>query len=514
MPEGQAAGQLVREIEHKFRVHSPFRLPAFTDLAVSVHEVGTVTLGSTYFDTHDLRLAREGITLRRRTGGTDEGWHLKLPVADAAAGVRDEYQVPLAAADPDRAPDLLIDLVLAIVRTDPIEPVASLRTERTIRLLTDEAGNTVAELVDDSVQVVEPGRDVAARFRELELEERAAATSELVGRISQLLISAGANGGEFVSKAVRALGPAATTPPEVPELDPPGPGEPARLAVTAYLSRFTRGLRAADLGVRRDIDDSVHKLRVAARRLRSGLRVFRPLLDREWADALRADLSWVASGLGRYRDTEVLLSRLEPGRPMAAEPGRQVLRSRLTERMADARADALQILRSERYLDLHARLVDACAAPVTTPGAELPSAKVLPPLVAKAWRRFSHGAEELLREEQATTHGASDESWHAVRIAAKRVRYAAEAVVPVLGPDAAAFAKAMSEVTAVLGDHQDAAHAAAVAEQVAATADPPLAFALGVLCGVERAHVTSARADFATLWPKVSKEKLRQWFET
>src|SRR5690606_33576432 len=128
------------------------------------------------------------------------------------------------------------------------------------------------------------------------------------------------------------------------------------------------------------------------------------------------DLSWVASGLGRYRDTEVLLSRLEPGRPMAAEPGRQVLRSRLTERMADARADALQILRSERYLDLHARLVDACAAPVTTPGAELPSAKVLPPLVAKAWRRFSHGAEELLREEQATTHGASDESWHAVRI--------------------------------------------------------------------------------------------------
>src|SRR5690606_19834424 len=145
----------------------------------------------------------------------------------------------------------------------------SLRTERTIRLLTDEAGDTEAALADDSVHVAEPGRDDAARFRELELEERAAATSELVGRISQLLISAGAYGDHFLSKAVRAHGPAATTPPEVPELDPPGPGESVRLAVTAYLSRFTRGLRAADLGVRRDIDDSVHKLLVAARRLRS-----------------------------------------------------------------------------------------------------------------------------------------------------------------------------------------------------------------------------------------------------
>jgi hypothetical protein len=72
----------------------------------------------------------------------------------------------------------------------------------------------------------------------------------------------------------------------------------------------------------------------------------------------------------------------------------------------------------------------------------------------------------------------------------------------------------MSKVTEVLGDHQDAAHAAAIAREFAASADAELAFALGVLCGAERAHVGSARSRFATLWPKVSKEKLRRWFET
>lgn len=518
MPGGESARQPVREIEHKFRVNGLFQLPALSGLVASVHERGTVKLASTYFDTTDLRLAREGISLRRRTGGDDEGWHLKLPVAAAAAGrqhgVRDEYQVSFSVAGPDRVPEDLVDLVLPVVRHDPIRPVASLRTERTIRLLTDDAGVAVAELVDDSVEVVGADGQVTARFRELELEERAGATGELIDGIGALLTGAGAVGGEFVAKSVRALGPAATEPPEVPELDPPTPDEPARLAVAAYLRRFTRDLRAADLGVRRDVDDSVHKLRVAARRLRSGLRVFRPLLDREWADALRAELRWVASGLARSRDTEVLLSRLEPGRPMAAEPGRQLLRSRLTERMADARDDALETLRSDRYIKLHARLVEACAAPVTTKAAERPSATALPPLVATAWQRFARGAEELLGEERTTTHGAPDEHWHAVRIAAKRVRYAAEAVTPVLGPDTATFAEAMSRVTDVLGDHQDASHAAAVAKEFAVAADPPLAFALGVLCGAERAHVASARADFAALWPKVSKEKLRQWFET
>jgi CHAD domain-containing protein len=199
---------------------------------------------------------------------------------------------------------------------------------------------------------------------------------------------------------------------------------------------------------------------------------------------------------------------------MAAEPARQVLRDRMIERMSEARSDALEVLESARYLGLHEALVAACASPVTTEKAQRPGKEVLPPLVAKAWRKFAAKAAALLAAESATPDGAPDTQWHQARIAAKRVRYAADAVAPVLGKDAARFARQMSKVTEVLGDHQDAAHAAAIAREFAASADAELAFALGVLCGAERAHVGSARSRFARLWPKVSKEKLRRWFET
>jgi inorganic triphosphatase YgiF len=500
-----------REIEHKFRIHSLFTLPDLAGVVGMVEPLGTVELSATYYDTADLRLARESIALRRRSGGYDDGWHLKLPVSSAAPGVRDEIHLPLDAGSPDEPPDALIGYVRAIVRNSPVVPVASLRTQRSTYVLRDD-GVQVAELVDDSVQVLADGQ-VSARFRELELEERDGASEALVQRITDVLTNAGAVVGEFIAKATRALGPGAKEPPEVPPREVPRPKDPARLAIAAYLARHTRDLRAADLAVRRDAEDAVHQIRVAARRLRSGLRVFRPLLDRDWADRLRDELRWFASSLGQYRDTEVLLSRLAPGRPMAAEPARQVLRDRMIERMSEARAEALEVLESARYLGLHEALVAACASPVTTQEAERPGKEVLPPLVAKAWRKFAAGAEALLAAESATPDGAPDTQWHQARIAAKRVRYAADAVAPVLGKDAARFARQMSKVTEVLGDHQDAAHAAAIAREFAASADAELAFALGVMCGAERAHVGSARSRFATLWPKVSKEKLRRWFE-
>jgi CHAD domain-containing protein len=503
-----------REVEHKFRVHGLFKLPDLTGVIAKVERHGTAELSSTYYDTADLRLARESIALRRRTGGYDDGWHLKLPVPDTTLAVRDEIHLPLDAGSDGEPPDGLVGYVRAVVRRRPVVAVAALRTERSTYVLRDDNGAQVAELVDDSVQVIGADGEVSARFRELELEERDGASAAVIEKISDVLTNAGAVGGEFVAKATRALGPGANAPPEVAPPEQPRPKDPARLAIAAYLALHTRDLRAADLAVRRDAEDAVHQLRVAARRLRSGLRVFRPLLDREWANRLRDELRWVASGLGRYRDTEVLLSRLESGRPVAAEPGRQLLRDHMTEQMSQARADALEVLDSPRYLALHEALVAACAAPVTSKNAEQPSREVLPPLVAKAWRRFVAQAEVVLSAESSSADGAPDSQWHQARIAAKRVRYAAEAVAPVLGKDAAHFAKQMAKVTKVLGDHQDAAHAAAIAQEFAAGADAELAFALGVLCEAERAHVVSARARFAMLWPKVSKEKLRRWFET
>src|ERR1700743_3429936 len=81
------------EIEQKFDVDTGFERPSFGALAgVSAAAPVLQHLSATYFDTADRRLAAGKITLRRRTGGTDAGWHLKLPKSE---GTRREMQEPL-----------------------------------------------------------------------------------------------------------------------------------------------------------------------------------------------------------------------------------------------------------------------------------------------------------------------------------------------------------------------------------------------------------------------------------
>ncbi len=593
--DAASAPTSMTETERKFRVHGLYRLPDLVAAgAVSrADDEGVAVLDATYYDTDDLRLAREGITLRRRTGGDDEGWHVKLPVSTVGtARTREEIHLPLSASGPKKrgaktgdaqVPAQLRHLVGVLVRSDELRPVATLRTERrTFRLwpheddaagmatpdaAEDDAAETpiaddtepdadgaaaetdiapaestadagtasddapsedtpgptpVALLTDDSVSVLDNDGTMVARFREIELEDLPDVDPTLAeataARVSAVLVSAGAVTGEFVSKAVRALGPFAAAPPEV--TDPPDvtPDDPARDAVRAHLARHTRKLREADMAVRRDLDDSVHQMRVSARRLRSGLRVFRPLLDREWADSLRDELSWVASELGDYRDTEVLLERLENHLDLVPdgvdpEPARKHVERVLTDRLAAARDRALAMLDSPRYYALQASLIEASADPVTTAEADLPSSQVVPPLVDSAWKKLAKEANKLLEDEENIPGGAPDEEWHASRITAKKSRYAAEAAAPVFGEDAAAFAKQLSRVTEILGDHQDAAIAIEKIKDLAAEdgITAPAAFGLGALLSVEHDSVANTRTDFSTLWRAVSKRRWRRW---
>src|SRR5947209_2014575 len=132
----------VRELEAKFRVHPTFELPelaAPNGLVAKVDRSGRQELEAVYWDTADLRLAREGITLRYRSGeGEGDGWHLKLPVIEAAVpdasiGARDEIHD----ASPDGVvPEMLRDLVTVYVRGAVLGPVATLTTSRSVLRLT------------------------------------------------------------------------------------------------------------------------------------------------------------------------------------------------------------------------------------------------------------------------------------------------------------------------------------------------------------------------------------------
>ena len=115
---------VVRETERKYELADGVELPGWDGLVGVEALVGPEeqALEAVYFDTEDLRLARAGVTLRRRRGGHDAGWHLKLPVVGDS---RDEVRVGDPRALRRRTlPAELVGLVRALTRGARLAPVA------------------------------------------------------------------------------------------------------------------------------------------------------------------------------------------------------------------------------------------------------------------------------------------------------------------------------------------------------------------------------------------------------
>jgi len=488
--------------QRTLRVHGLFRLP---DLSVTTAVVtrtkrqATRTITAVYHDTDDLRLARWGVTLLRREGGADAGWHLSLPV-DGMDGQPEQVRLPLSAGAAGEVPRELADLVLAFARNAPLVVVATLRLERTPYSLTGADGRVFGQVVDDTVSVLD-GEHVAARFREIEVEPRVAGAP--LAPVVGALMTAGAVPGT-TGRTMAVLGPVIQEPPDVPEPQIVGPEDPAGAAVTAHLRRHARAFLLQDVRVRRDLPDSVHQMRVAARRLRSGLKVFEPMLDVEWAEALRTELGWIAGELEVSRDTEVLQARIDLHADEVGEDFAGLIRAvvdpALSGQWHDARDHALGAMVSDRYRAFLDQLVDAARAPRLNAGAQAPAEEVLPALVDKAWNKLAKEVKHLRLD------GPSDD-WHEARIRAKKARYAAEAVAPVMGDHVKRFAKALAGVTEVLGEHQDAWVAQQTLKSLAAGPgiDGLSGFSLGLLHEFEFEQELFARNDFVEIWPGVKK---------
>jgi CHAD domain-containing protein len=328
----------------------------------------------------------------------------------------------------------------------------------------------------------------------------------LADELAERLRNAGAGTPDPTHKQIRA--PRASQLPEVvvPRLGSNATaGGVVRRAIAASVVRLTRH----DAVMRLDTDpEGVHQARVATRRLRSDLRTFRPLLDREWASVLRDELDWLAGALGVVRDGDVMLERMRtraaqlPG--VDARGAAPVVATLEAERV-EARAVLLETLQGERYFALLDRLVAAANAPALLLETDRPAATVLPRLVRRPWRR-------LARRVKALGDPPADEELHAIRIEAKRVRYAAEAAAPVFGRQARAFARAAAALQEVLGDLNDAV----VAERwLRGWADEsrssPTAFAAGELATLERATAQENRARWRGAWKELSSPRLRTW---
>jgi CHAD domain-containing protein len=493
----------MREREVKLALAPGFRLPDLNGVAPGV-ETGTsetIELQAIYFDTADLRLVRAGASLRHRS---DEGWTVKLPEPGAHGTLltRHEHHFDGPTGTP---PTAALDLVLALVRTAPVRPVSRLRTRRHRVELIDSDGKPLGEVVDDEVSVLD-GRRLAARFRELEVELREDIDDTLASAVVERLRAAGAGEPDPTPKVVRALGPRALEPPDVSPLSLEKIGD-AGTVVRAALAASVARLVAHDAGVRLGDDpEAVHQARVATRRLRSDLRTFRALVDEEWAQALRDDLKWLGTALGAVRDADVLLERLEGKIARLPHDDRGVA-TRLVDRLHaerdQARAELLVVMHGPRYLELLERLVDAARTPALADESEKP-ADTLGHLARTPWKHLATAVEGL-------DDDPSDEALHEVRKRAKRVRYAAEAVAPVVGKPARRFAAAIEDVQDLLGRHQDAVVADEWLRTALPAASPRETFVIGQLVAMEQAEATGARAEWPGVWRAAGRKRLRTW---
>ncbi|WP_246157806.1 CYTH and CHAD domain-containing protein [Catellatospora sichuanensis] len=496
------------EEERKYDVSPSFALPELVVADVRPVARAAVTLTATYFDTAGLRLARAGASLRHRVGDPLP-WTVKLPTA--VPGVRQE--ISLAGGDPAAPPEALTWLVAALTRGSPLVPVAVLRTRRQRVDLCDAAGSRLAEVADDTVEVLS-GTAVPRTFREIEVE-RTGGPAGLLSAVEEHLLAAGARAGGFTPKLVRALGAAAAYPPDLlpPAVTLPATARAADVVIAAVRGAVAR-IVAHDPLVRLDEplpdgDTAVHQMRVGVRRLRSDLRTFKPLLDQRWARPLRAELGWLGDLLGAARDAEVLRDRLRA--TAAADPAGPpddadlaALDTILAARREQAYAALLAALRSRRYLALVERLTAATRRVPLSPAAAAPAAQALPGLLARPWRRLVQGGKGV-PGAAALKRSAPDVDWHSVRIHVKRARYAAEAAAAAGDRPTARLARSLARLQDVLGEHTDAALAAGTWLTLAES-HPYLADTLTHLAQRERTLTTAIRAAYPARWRKTARK--------
>ncbi|MEJ2863952.1 CHAD domain-containing protein [Actinomycetospora flava] len=209
--------------------------------------------------------------------------------------------------------------------------------------------------------------------------------------------------------------------------------------------------------VRADEPDAVHQFRVAARRLRTVLATYRPVLRREVTDPLRDELRWVAGEAGVARDAEVVEEQLAQILATIPEvlvlgPVDQRVHAVLRQRYRRAHRDLLTVLDGARFADLISGLRRLTDAPPLTDLAGADAAAVLTRCVRRDERRVRRAVKAVSR---AGSEQERAELLHEVRKTAKRLRYAAESAEGLHGDDAARVAAVAKKVQTRLGDHQD-----------------------------------------------------------
>ncbi len=439
---------------------------------------------SAYHDTPDRRLARHGVTLRRRLENGVNAWQLKLP-REAGRLELEELGGPSAVPEP------LARLLVGILHGTELEEVVTLQTRRSGKRATLGGGSVEATL--DEVTRLE-GQRAEDTFSELEVE-LVDGDPEAVAEAERVLVTAGAEPSDQQPKVLRYLG-------IEPNGDAPTSGhaiDHVRARIEAQYDEILRHDPGTRVG---DDPEDLHDLRVAVRRLRALLRAAKALLLPDWSEPLREELRWLGGELGPARDFDVMLEhmRAEAAELEGDDAAFAEVLQRLEAERAGARERLLAALTSDRYYALLAR-VEAAARSPHARALDAP----LEQLAAKEFRKLDKAVGAL-------GPNPTDQELHRVRIRGKRARYAAELAEPVVGKRAGGFVKHAKAFQDVVGEHQDAV----VAEErlralVPALSSSEAVLATGRVVERQRSRRRRARTAFPEAWSKLERSGRRVW---
>jgi CHAD domain-containing protein len=360
--------------------------------------------------------------------------------------------------------------------------------------------------VDDSV-AVRQGTRVTQRFRELEVESRVP-NGDVLKRIALGLVERGAERLAPVPKLIRALGPRAMAPSDIPAPPAVTPRSPASDAVRAILANALSTLISSDPGVRLDEPEGVHDMRIAVRKLRSYLRMFGPLIEPLPA-TIKDGLNWLAEELGRVRDLDVLLARIDEQASDLLGQLQPMVQTLNTRREA-RRLNLNEAILDDRYVALLDSLLPYVHRPLFTELASDQCRWVLPRLAAHRLKSLSSAVKDLGRTP-------SDEQYHQVRIQAKRTRYACEVVGGYLDKEArtqsSKLARQAENVQNILGERQDCVVMRQVMLEAAEERPEDGAFnlAIGRLTERQQQSITICEARFQEAWAELNRKKYREW---
>ncbi len=234
---------------------------------------------------------------------------------------------------------------------------------------------------------------------------------------------------------------------------------------------------------------------------------FEVLFDAEAVASVRRELGWLGDLLGTVRDADILQARLGPFLD-AGEPNddqKQIL-GQLSRQKSRAQMDLLTAMNEARYAALVDAVTRLAKDPPLSDVAGAPADEFLPMIVKGTWRRLSRAVKKLDKHPD-------DARLHAVRIEAKRCRYAAEASAPAVGVDAARFAEAVSALQQTLGDFNDAVVSAAWLTDASSQMSPSTAFLAGALHEAQNGFARKARRRWPAAWKQLHQKKMYGWLD-